>query len=167
RFDAGESIMIAAWPSAAEAPRDAEAEEQFAFLQEVVTEIRRLQTGAPAALGKSVELDRSWAERLGPQLEDVAAVTRAEIAFAELDGAKARLRVAEGVDAGPLIEVKRKKLKEAREKLSRKRGKLRNEGFVSKAPPAVVEGERADVLRLQEEERRLLAELAQLGASGD
>src|SRR5205085_12679409 len=112
RFDAGESIMIAAWPSAAEAPRDVEAEEQFAFLQEVVTEIRRLQTGAPAALGKSVELDRSWAERLGPQLEDVAAVTRAEIAFAELDGAKARLRVAEGVDAGPLIEVKRKKLKE-------------------------------------------------------
>jgi valyl-tRNA synthetase len=167
RFDAGESIVVAPWPSADDAPRDAEAEEEFAFLQDVVTEIRRLQTGAPQGLGKAVDLDRSWAERLTPQLDDVAALTRAEIAFADLDGAKARLRVANGVDVAPLIEVKRKKLKEAREQLSRTRGKLANEGFVSKAPPAVVEGERAKVLRLEDEEGRLLAELAQLGATGD
>jgi valyl-tRNA synthetase len=167
RFDAGESIVVAPWPVAADAPSDPGAEEEFAFLQDVVTEIRRLQTGAPAGLGRAVDLDRSWAERLGSHLADVAAVTRAEISLADLDGAKARLRIAEGVDAGPLIEAKRKKLKEARDKLSRKRGKLANEGFVSKAPPAVVEGERADVVRLEEEERRLLAELAQLGASGD
>jgi valyl-tRNA synthetase len=167
RFDAGESIVISPWPVSADAPSDPEAEEEFAFLQDVITEIRRLQTGAPAGLGKAVDLDRSWAERLGSRLDDVAAVTRAEISLADLDGAKARLRVAEGVDAGPLIEAKRKKLNEARDRLSRKRGKLANDGFVSKAPPAVVEGERADVVRLEEEERRLLAELAQLGASGD
>jgi len=102
---------------------------------------------------------RTWAGTVA------AAVALSEVG--PIDGAKARLRVAEGVDAGPLIETKRKKLKEARDKLSRKRGKLANEGFVSKAPPAVVEGERADVVLLEEEERRLLAELAQLGASGD
>ena len=35
------------------APSDRDAEEGFAFVQEVVTEIRRLQTGAPAGLGKA------------------------------------------------------------------------------------------------------------------
>jgi valyl-tRNA synthetase len=97
----------------------------------------------------------------------VRAVTGAEIAFGDLDGAKARLRIPEGADAGPLIDAKRKKLREVRTKLERKRAKLANEGFLSKAPPKVVEGERADVSRLEDDERRLLAELLQLGGSGD
>jgi valyl-tRNA synthetase len=167
RFDIGESIVVAQWPSVEGATRDADAENEFAFLQEVVTEIRRLQTGAPGGLRGAIELDRSWAERISLHLDDVRAVTGAEIAFGDLDGAKARLRIPEGADAGPLIEAKRKKLRETRAKLERKRAKLANEGFVSKAPPEIVEGERADVSRLEDDERRLLAELLQLGGSDD
>ena len=131
------------------------------------TEIRRLRTGAPSGFGRAIELDRTWAERAAPFLADLAAVTRAEITFADLEGAKARLRIQEEADVGPLIEAKRKKLREARTELERKRAKLANEGFVSKAPAEVVEGERAKVVRLEDDERRLLAELSQLGASGD
>jgi valyl-tRNA synthetase len=167
RFDIGESIVVAQWPSVEGATRDADAENEFAFLQEVVTEIRRLQTGAPGGLRGAIELDRSWAERISSHLDDVRAVTGAEIAFGDLDGAKARLRIPEGADAGPLIEAKRKKLRETRAKLERKRAKLANEGFVSKAPPEIVEGERAEVSRLEDDERRLLAELLQLGGSDD
>ena len=167
RFGVGESIVVAPWPRASDAPRDEEAEREFSFLQEVVTEIRRLRTGAPSGFGRAIELDRTWAERAAPFLADLAAVTRAEITFADLEGAKARLRIQEEADVGPLIEAKRKKLREARTELERKRAKLANEGFVSKAPAEVVEGERAKVVRLEDDERRLLAELSQLGASGD
>ena len=44
-----------------------------------------------------------------------------EITFADLEGAKARLRIQEEADVGPLIEAKRKKLREARTELERKR----------------------------------------------
>ncbi|MDP9243391.1 MAG: valine--tRNA ligase [Actinomycetota bacterium] len=167
RFGVGESIVVAPWPSVDEGARDPDAENEFAFLQEVVTEIRRLQTGAPGGLRGAIELDRSWEARIAPHLDDVCTVTRAEVSFADLEGAKARLRIPEGVDAGPLIEAKRKKLVDVRSKLERKRAKLANEGFVSKAPAEVVEGERSDVARLEDDERRLLAELRQLGGSDD
>src|SRR5256885_9294572 len=120
RFDVGESIVLAPWPSAGEWPRDAVAGRECGFLQEVVTEIRRLQTGAPAGLGKAIELDRTWAEDAAPYLDELAAVTRAEIALVDLDGAKARLRISAEADAGPLVEAKRKKLREARAELGRK-----------------------------------------------
>jgi valyl-tRNA synthetase len=167
RFGVGESIVVAPWPSVDEGTRDPDAENEFAFLQEVVTEIRRLQTGAPAGLRGAIELDRSWEARIAPHVDDVRTVTRAEVSFADLEGAKARLRIPEGVDAGPLIEAKRKKLLDVRSKLERKRTKLANQGFVSKAPAEVVEGERSDVARLEDDERRLLAELRQLGAADD
>ncbi|MDP9296227.1 MAG: valine--tRNA ligase [Actinomycetota bacterium] len=167
RFAVGESIAIAPWPEPQEGLRDAVAEEEFEFLQEVVSEIRRLQTSAPGSLRGSIELDRSWGARIEPHIEDVGRVTGAQIELADLDGAKARLRIPAGADVGSLVEAKRKKLREARAKLERKRAKLDNEGFVSKAPPEIVDGERADVARLGDDERRLLAELLQLGGSDD
>jgi valyl-tRNA synthetase len=167
RFGVGESIVVAPWPSVAEGTRDADAENEFAFLQEVVTEIRRLQTSAPGLLRGSIELDRSWGARIEPHIDEVRRLTGAQIELIDLKGAKARLRIPDGADVGSLVEAKRKKLREARAKLERKRAKLANEGFVSKAPPEVVDGERAGVARLEDDERRLLAELLQLGGSDD
>jgi valyl-tRNA synthetase len=164
RFGLGGSIVVAHWPEAGEGTRDPEAERDFAFLQEVVTEIRRLQTGAASGMGKAVELDRSLQERAEPYRGEIEGLTRATISFGDLEGARARLVVAEGVDAAPLIEAKTKKLREAQEQLGRRRTKLANEGFVSKAPAEVVEKERTAVANLEDEERRLQAELRQLAA---
>jgi valyl-tRNA synthetase len=67
------------------------------------------------------------------------------------------------VDLGPALASRRKRLAEVRAKLERKRAKLANEAFLSRAPAPVVEKERRDVAELEADEARLVAELAQLG----
>jgi valyl-tRNA synthetase len=164
RLGSGESIVVADWPEERPGLIDADVESSFAFLQEVVTDIRALQTGVPVQARGGIELDASLREAVEPMIEDVQRVSGAKITFADLEGAKARLKMAEGVDLEPIVAQKRKRLAEVRQKLDRKRGKLANEGFLAKAPADIVEGERSDVASLKQDESRLLAELAQLGA---
>jgi valyl-tRNA synthetase len=165
RLGVGESIVVAPWPEPHPEHEDPEAETSFRDLQAVVTEIRALQSAAPPELRRSVEVDEAWRERLERFIPDVGRLTGAEIAFADLRGAMARLSIPEGADLGALVEQKRRKVEGLRRKLERKRAKLANESFLSKAPPEIVEGERRDVEELEHEEARLAAELEQLGAS--
>ncbi len=166
RFGVGESIVIAPWPEGHPGHADPEMDASFAFVQELVTEIRSLQTGVPPELRGHVDLDESIRAAVEPFLEDLQRVSGAPVKFAHLEGARARLAIAGGIDVGPILEQKRRKLEAVREKLERKRRKLENEGFLAKAEPEVVEGERRGVAELEEEEGRLLAELDQLGGAG-
>jgi len=165
RLGAGESIVVAPWPEPHPEHEDAGAEASFRDLQSVVTEIRSLQSAAPPELRGKVSVDEAWRDRVEPFLADVRRLTAAELSFADLRGAMAKLSIPEGFDLGPIVEQKRRKLEGLRDRLDRKRAKLANESFLSKAPPEVVEGERRDVEHLEGEEARLAAELEQLGTS--
>ncbi|MBI2237666.1 MAG: class I tRNA ligase family protein, partial [Actinobacteria bacterium] len=166
RFGVGESIVIAPWPEGHPGHADPETDASFAFVQELVTEIRSLQTGIPRELRGHIDLDESVRAVVEPFLEDLQRVGGTPVTFAHLEGARARLAMADGIDVGPILEQKRRKLEAVRDKLERKRRKLENEGFLAKAEPEVVEGERRGVAELEEEEGRLLAELDQLGGAG-
>ncbi len=163
RLGAGASIVVAPWPEPRPGDADPGAEEAFAELQAVVTEIRALQAGLPPELRGRVEVDEGLRGLLGPELADLERVAGAALSFADLSGARVRPARAEGVDLGPALASRRKRLAEVRAKLERKRAKLANEAFLSRAPAPVVEKERRDVAELEADEARLVAELAQLG----
>ncbi|HXF35914.1 MAG TPA: valine--tRNA ligase [Actinomycetota bacterium] len=163
RLGAGASIVVAPWPEPRPGDADPGAEEAFAELQAVVTEIRALQAGLPPELRGRLEVDERLRPLLEPELADLERVAGAGVAFADLAGARVRPARAEGVDLGPALASRRRRLAEVRARLERKRSKLANEAFLSRAPVAVVEKERRDVAELERDEARLLAELAQLG----
>jgi valyl-tRNA synthetase len=57
-----------------------------------------------------------------------------------------------------------KKLADVEERLEKKTKKLQNSGFLAKAAPHIVEGERLDVARLDEEQTVLVAQIDQFRA---
>ncbi len=165
---AGDSIMLAPWPRAADFPPDTEAEEELRWVMQVVLGIRQIRG----------EMDISPARRLplllqhaGAQdlqrlqrhqallrhlagLEDARALERTEpapIAAAAMVGELTLLVPMAGLiePAGELLRLDRR-LQKIEQELQKARGKLANDDFVRHAPSAVVEQERQ---RLGEFER--------------
>jgi valyl-tRNA synthetase len=164
RLGVGESIVIAEWPDSRPDHIDREADSRFASVREMVSEIRGLLALLPPGMVSRVVVDESRRSLAGELSADLRRLTGVEIAFAALDGATARLDLPPDLDLGPIIERKRRRLQEVRDRLARSRAKLANEGFLSKAAPEVVAAERNSAVELEEQEEALLAELVQLGA---
>jgi valyl-tRNA synthetase len=163
----GELLATAAWPKARRAWFDADAERQIGFLQELVVAVRNLraENGLPAGRkvpvvmrGSAEQLD--LVERLGDQLRPLA---RIEVLTLSRDGSRpavAASAVVRGAEVFlPLeglvdLDEERSRLAREADKLLRdlenSRKKLRNQDFLAKARPDVVERERHHLAMLEE-----------------
>jgi valyl-tRNA synthetase len=179
---AEEALIVAQWPRAD--ARDPQVEREMTALQDVIRALRdtlaRINTNRSAAkqpaIGKIphalLRADESIVGRLSEQhavIERLGRCERLETGTAIAKPPESATQVLAGVEVYvPLhglmdLDVERKRLMKERDELrghvERLNGKLANEGFVSKAPAAVVEQERARLaemnIRLASIERNL------------
>jgi valyl-tRNA synthetase len=98
---------------------------------------------------------------------DGANAAQTPVAAVPIPGGVVEILGGAGLDRGAAIAKLRARIADVDTEITRARGKLANEGFVAKAPPQVVQGER-DKLEQQDGEReRLAAELRALGEDAD
>ncbi|HJP66329.1 MAG TPA: valine--tRNA ligase [Actinomycetota bacterium] len=179
RFDIGESIMVASWPEPHPGHRDPEAEDEFAFAEELVGAIRRFRKShglrdslALTATVAGSDWQRAVAEGLRPEIERLANASleiRADpgdpagSARLAADGAQVLIPLAGVLD--PEAERARlaKRIAEVQASAARSESKLGSEGFVAKAPPEVVEQERQRLVQARDEAAALAAQLDELG----
>ena len=175
------TLVRAAWPDAAAHRRDESAEERFEALTEAVTALRRFRADHDLAPSKRIEVFAVAGAGQRERLEaGVDAITR-------LGGLASWQFVGSGadVDAHPVGKVVtgdaelfvplaglidldeerdrlRRELAKAEQELQRAEAKLANEGFVSKAPEAVVAAEREKVADWQVAIDKLRGQLDEL-----
>ncbi len=176
----GESIVIAPWPERRTEHRDPEAEVRFGFAQDVVTTVRRFRKShglrdqlALAARVHGTEAQREILDGLRPEIQRLAGISTLDVldrpgdpagsARLSADGAQLLIPLAGVLD--PEVERARigKRLAEIEAAAARSEGKLSSQGFVAKAPAAVVEEERRRLAEAKEEAVTLAAQLDELG----
>jgi valyl-tRNA synthetase len=164
---AAESVMIAEWPEADAARQDAEIEARFAQFQELLKglrDIRSRQNIPPKAKLKfSVRCDATMArlqKPMEPYFESMAgalatawgeSVTAPETSanfFAA--GAEVFVDLAEHIDVDAEIARQTKERERLVGAIAQKEKQLSNESFVSRAPAAVIDKERAALAQLKE-----------------
>ena len=181
---AGESIMRAPWPEAAESDIDPAAEQTMTAIMEVIKTTRNLRAelgtppGKKSALILRVRDEALAAEFAAHEDYFFALASASEVSFLAADAPDPE-NVVTGALAGAavylplagLIDVEKEtaRLTKERENLEKEikrlTGKLSNEGFTSKAPAAVVEAEREKLAGYEEKIgliRTRLADLAKL-----
>jgi valyl-tRNA synthetase len=173
-------VVIAPWPERHPEHRDQDAEVQFSFAQEIVTTIRRFRKahGLRDSLPLSVSVSGSAAQRdvavaLRPEIQRLAAVSMLEVtdepanptgsARLTAAGAQVLIPLAGVLDPETERDRLRARLDEIEQAAGRSDAKLRNEGFVAKAPAQVVEQERRRLEEAKEEAAALAAQLEELG----
>ena len=154
-----DSLAVASWP-VSRGPVDAEVEAQFALLQDVVTELRRFRS--EHRVDPKRRIDVTLVTRYRDQLEPLAPLVAllaglgslvfadeapsgdgaSKVVFAGGEG-EAFVPLAGLVDVDEELARLRKELERAEGEVTRLDGKLADDGFVSRAPAAVVERERA------------------------
>ena len=179
-----ELLIVARWPGVGE--RDLEAETAVADLVALVTEIRNARSSAklpaadwldtsvhiPAELGSTFEAVRPALARLARARPLSRRLTPEELHADRRDGdlsiivpargIEALVRPASADDEAAARERARleRDLAEAEGWLEAARGRLANEDFTAKAPPAVVEAARAREAELADQVERLRTRLA-------
>ncbi|PWH13273.1 MAG: valine--tRNA ligase [Ardenticatenia bacterium] len=168
----GDALIIARWPTPG--ARDEEAETMMQLVMEVIRAIRNARTEynvevgrhIPAVIvaGEKAALFRSQADIL-IQLAHLDAEQLDIVAELEAKPQQALALVVSGVEvylplAGMIdLEAERvrlsKELEKVQEQLARSERTLSNPNFVNKAPPEVVEKERAKMTALQEQAGKL------------
>jgi valyl-tRNA synthetase len=151
-----DTLALADWPTA-ETERDPDAEEAFAVVQDLVTEVRRFrsQNGLPDSRRFPLTVATDAQALLEPHTDVLVALAGLEsIRFVDATADEpglARVLFGRGVGTTPLaglidVEEELKRLHREHENaeghLRRIEGKLANEAFVANAPEAVVQGER-------------------------
>jgi valyl-tRNA synthetase len=180
RLEAGESIVVAPWPEQRPELTDGEAEAQFEAAQDLVTSIRRFRKahGLRDGLALAATLaprggDARDVEGVRPEIERLANLSSLEFADGATDVAGAARLSADGFDVfvrleGVLdLDVERERLRgrlaQVEADAVKRRSKLANEAFVSKAPEEIVAKERTRLSSLDEEAEGLRDQLASLG----
>jgi valyl-tRNA synthetase len=163
----GERSLLAAasWPTAEPGLVDDEAEAVVGRAIEAISALRRYRddVGAPAAAKIPAVLAADGYEATGEQLARLARFEwvgedgAEPVARVTIPGGAVLVMPTESIDAGEAERRRSARREELEREIKRAEGKLANEQFVSKAPPAVVEGERDKLERY----RRELAELGQ------
>jgi len=169
----GDSIMTAPWPSADDFKKDAPADEQMSFIQSVVVGIRSARS--EHAIPPSDKVEAVFVcdddERLGlltgklPYLETLAGLGGTSFSReadpgeypmkAVVEGAEAYLSWESGVDPREEIDRLARRLTKVEGELELTVSKLASDGFVTKAPPEVVERERQKHQQLLERRDKL------------
>jgi valyl-tRNA synthetase len=164
--DRAPSLVIAKWPEPGR--RDAVLEERFEVFGEVVRAIRNMRQSsgvrpgqrAKAVLGGDTSAIRDMAEA-------IAQLTQSEIEFGAGAGPATvartvEVRLASAQDPAEHRVRLEKELADARDLLRRTQELLAKPGFAEKAPPSVVDNERAKLAERTERLRVLEEELARL-----
>jgi len=168
----GDLLATASWPKAKNAWFDAEAERQIDFLQELVVALRNLraENGLPpgkrvpvVVRGTLVQLD--LVETLADQIKALARIETLTLARDGLRPPVAASAVVRGVEVflplEGLVDLDEERARLAREAdklhrdLENSRKKLRNQDFLAKARPDVVERERQHLGMLEENLEKL------------
>ena len=179
----GESITAAAWPEADQALTDEAAAEEMKLLVEIIRAVRNIRAEVNTPLSKKIKLvikakdadtagklekNRAYIERfcnpehldIGTDVEEPAQAMTAVVTGAELIlPLKGLINIED--------EIKRldKELEKLNKEVERVQKKLGNEGFVKKAPAAVIEEEKAkekDYVEKRDAVIRRINELKQL-----
>ncbi|MFM7035476.1 MAG: class I tRNA ligase family protein, partial [Planctomycetia bacterium] len=181
-WDAGtlaKSIMVAAWPTPPAAWIDARTETQFgSFLGIVgaIREIRARQNVPPKTrVSVAIKAPPEAAELLGPMRAAIESMAVAEItglgghvtsaalaATATAHGCDVFVDLAGLVDVGAEIARLQKENAKTAGFIEAKKRKLADATFAAKAPPAVVEKERAQLAELEDKFAKGQATLADL-----
>ncbi|MCC6350824.1 MAG: valine--tRNA ligase [Candidatus Eisenbacteria bacterium] len=163
----GDVLALRAWPRAKKAWFDPGAEHEIEFLQEVVVAIRNLRAESKIAPGRAVPVvirgetaQLEVLERLGNQLRPLARIESLTLAR---DGSRPKVAasaVVRGAEVflplAGLIDLDEERARLAREAerllgdLDGVKRKLRNQDFLAKAKPEVVDREHARLTQLEE-----------------
>ncbi|HKW77636.1 MAG TPA: valine--tRNA ligase [Candidatus Limnocylindria bacterium] len=157
------SLVIARWPEAK--GRDEQIEDRFAVLIEVVRAIRNLRQNAGIRHGQPAKValggDTSAIRELAGA---IAHLSQSEVTFGSGTGATTVVRAVEvrlAADHDPAEHRARleRELLDARDALRRSTELLAKPGFAEKAPPSVVDNEKARLAEREERVRLLEDEL--------
>jgi valyl-tRNA synthetase len=171
----GDSVMQQPFPRSAEFTHDPDAERAFEWIRSFILGIRRIRAENNIEPNRRIGVqvqdgspqERIWLEAYEKYIEQLA---RTETIERVLNGEGDAASVLAGemtvfVPLGglidPAVEIQRleKELAQMRKALEVVSGKLNNPSFVEKAPPAVVDKERARVAELQDKIPRTEAQL--------
>ncbi|GAB4462673.1 MAG: valine--tRNA ligase [Armatimonadaceae bacterium] len=172
-------LMFAAFPTATVAPRDPEAESEWAVVQEVTRAIRNLQAehnlkkDGPAFFAPSSETAKRVAEANAPIIEFLTRFS--PLTFGEGEGetllsptpyGDIRLPRPQASPEEVAAEIKRlqNELAKAEKDLSGLTARLSDPNFAERAPEAVVSKTRQQATELEERRAKLNERLAALGA---
>ncbi|WP_127783493.1 valine--tRNA ligase [Rhodococcus sp. X156] len=174
----GESLVVAAWPTATGVVPDDAAAQRVADAQKLITEVRRFRADQGVAPSRRVAarisgLDTADLTGLSGQVTSLARLTEPEADFAATASIEVRLHAATVVvelDTSGTVDVaaERRRLEKDlavnEKELAGTTAKLANESFTSKAPPQVVEKIKARQATAQAEVERINARLSALAA---
>jgi valyl-tRNA synthetase len=170
-------LMVAPWPAAVGKLDERDAAE-FALVRDLVTALRNVRAEYKVELGKAIEavmhaVDKeATLRREAPVIAGLARVGKLDI-VAKGQAPEQAVSVVVGgvhvfvplgtlVDAAAEQERLTKELAEAEKYLAAQSGKLANQDFVSRAPAAVIAGERAKLAAQQDKVAKLKAQLVGL-----
>jgi valyl-tRNA synthetase len=155
---AGSLLMVERWPDADPALRDEAVEREVARAIEATQALRKWRDGVGAAPGARVpaRLEASGYERLA---DHIGRLSRFEfsvdgdepVATVGIPGGNVAVLPSDTVDLEAEKRRAVERAEELRKEIKRAQGKLANQGFVAKAPEAVVAAERAKLVQLEKE----------------
>ncbi|MGQ9556518.1 MAG: valine--tRNA ligase [Desulfurispora sp.] len=177
----GQTIMKAPWPKPASLYRDPVAEQQMDVLVEIIRSIRHIRSEMNVPLGKQADVvllcpdagTRSLLESCRADIDHLATARTTIVAEMASRPEQAAHAVARGVEIylplKGLIDIDREKarlqkeLQAVEKDLARVSGKLGNQGFLSKAPPEVIQKEKEKEAELSDKAAALQRRLQMLG----
>ena len=175
----GESVSIAAYPQAQEASIDPQAEAAIDHLKQVVDACRALRgemnVSPSTRLPAYVLGDAAFMRQAAPVLQALAKLSEVKVfddeaAWAAASQAApvavvgdARLCLHMEIDVAAERARLAKEVARLQGELAKANGKLANEAFVAKAPPAVIDQERARIAQFTQTLAKLQDQLRRLG----
>jgi valyl-tRNA synthetase len=154
----GDLLMAERWPDADPALRDAAVEAEVSRAIEATQALRKWRDGVGAPPGARVpaRLEASGYERLA---DHIGRLSRFEfsvngdepVATVGIPGGNVAVLPSDTVDLEAEKRRAVERAEELRKEIKRAQGKLANQGFVAKAPEAVVAAERAKLEQLEKE----------------
>jgi valyl-tRNA synthetase len=179
----GASVMVAAYPKSQPEKIDEAAETYMQTLKAIVDQCRELRGElkvSPATrLPLYVHGDKPFLEEAAPALKALAKLTEVKIFETDLDWTKAITEFAASVPIGEVgkihfslhveVDAAQEKIRLTKEverltaEVAKANGKLSNEAFVAKAPPAVIDQERKRLAEFSATIARLADQLMRLG----
>jgi valyl-tRNA synthetase len=157
----GELLMAERWPDADPALRDEAVEAEVARAIEATQALRKWRDGVGAPPGARVpaRLEASGYERLADHIGRLSRFEFSDgnpthpeaVATVGVPGGNVAVLPSDTVDLEAEKRRAVERVEELRKEIKRAQGKLANQGFVAKAPEAVVAAERAKLEQLEKE----------------
>ncbi len=176
---AGSDLLVcAAWPDPDPGMRDGEAEEQFGFVQSLVSAVRQVRTQykvpprqkltcsgrAPAAMAQRTLVLRPLIETLANvELGDVGPKSDRPADAAATTAGRIELYLHGLIDPEQERQRLEKRLKELENSIGRLESRLNNKGYVDRAPAELVQQTRQQLADLQKEARTVKEQRDALG----